>query len=161
VGIAGVSVHLDQAFWSRSIEGFLVGVLSASWPRRLSQMSKNEPNLFDINMPQDQTTGRGGDSSRETIPPDVDYEMRYTFLWRNKWLTANATSFDQMISLLQGAVDDLRQMRARGVAFVEDGGASDDYVTFTTDDPAVAEEFGFEEHDCGDQEEEFEDDLEE
>jgi hypothetical protein len=75
---------------------------------------------------------------------------KYYLTWRNKFLTTDAETIDDMIEGLESAVQDLREMRSAGV--VLEGGAEDDYAQFVTSDPAVAKKFGFEE------EEEFEED---
>lgn len=69
--------------------------------------------------------------------------MEYELLWRNKWLTAEATTLDGMIGALRSAADELEVMRGKGVALLDDGSQRDDYATLVTTDPAVAEEFGF------------------
>jgi hypothetical protein len=46
-----------------------------------------------------------------------DTEMDYELTWRNKWLTSDASSIDDMIQSLQDAADELRAMKARGVVF--------------------------------------------
>ncbi|WP_017717202.1 hypothetical protein [Kamptonema formosum] len=76
---------------------------------------------------------------------------KYYLTWRNKFLTTDAETIDDMIDGLEAAVEDLRAMRSAGV--VLEGGAEDDYAHFFTSDPAVAKRFGFEE------EEEFEEDY--
>jgi hypothetical protein len=78
---------------------------------------------------------------------------RYEYSWRNKWLTAKATSIDDMIGSLQTAADELRKMKARGVTLDEGSSVGDDYATLITDDPSVAEEFGFDEPDADDEDE--------
>src|SRR5215469_4036506 len=71
--------------------------------------------------------------------------MMYESTWRNKWLTADASTIEDMINALQGATDYLRAMKARGVTLDPDSGVGDDYALLVTDDPAVADEFDFEE----------------
>lgn len=70
--------------------------------------------------------------------------MLYELIWRNKWLTAEAHSLDDMINALQDAADDLRAMKARGVVLADTGTVCDDYAYLETSDPEVAKEFGFE-----------------
>ncbi len=70
--------------------------------------------------------------------------MTYELTWRNKWLTAEASSIDDMAASLQGAADELREMKARGVVLADTGTVTDDYAFLQTDDPEVAKEFGFE-----------------
>lgn len=69
---------------------------------------------------------------------------RHEYLWRNKYLTAEDETLDDMITSLQAAADCLRDMRAAGVVLDEWSGMADDYAVLVTADPAVAERFGFE-----------------
>lgn len=69
----------------------------------------------------------------------------YETTWRNKFLTMEAKSFDEMISMLQGAVDTLKEMREAGVQFDPEGGTGDDYVRLFTTDEALAKRFGLHE----------------
>lgn len=71
----------------------------------------------------------------------------YSYQWRNKWLTAQARSLEEMVGMLRAAADELDAMRAAGVALQPDSGVADDYATLTTEDPAVAQRFGFIEED--------------
>jgi Nucleotidyl transferase of unknown function (DUF2204) len=66
---------------------------------------------------------------------------RYVTLWRNKWLTAEAQSLEDMIQSLQAAVDTLRAMLADGVTLDPEGGTSHDYAYLVTTDPAVARKY--------------------
>ena len=81
---------------------------------------------------------------------------RYVTLWRNKWLTAEAKSLEDMIEGLQSASDLLRAMLADGVALDPQGGTSDDYAHLVTTDPVIAKKYDM--HDekefWGDEEEE-------
>lgn len=67
---------------------------------------------------------------------------RYVTTWRNKWLTAEATSIEHMVSMLRSAADLLDQMREDGVVLDDDGGVGDDYAHLMTMDPKVAEKYG-------------------
>jgi hypothetical protein len=67
---------------------------------------------------------------------------RYVTTWRNKWLTAEAKSIEEMSSMLRGAADQLDEMHRDGVIFDGDGGVADDYVHLVTTDPKVAEKYG-------------------
>lgn len=67
---------------------------------------------------------------------------RYVTTWRNKWLTAQAKSIEDMISMLKSAADHLDQMRKDGVVLDDDGGVADDYARLVTTDPKVAEKYG-------------------
>jgi hypothetical protein len=83
--------------------------------------------------------------------------VQYEYTWRNKWLTAEAKTIDDMIASLRAAADELEAMKKRGVT-LEGSGTADDYAMLVTDDPDVAREFGFEEP--PDLEEDDEDDEE-
>jgi hypothetical protein len=67
---------------------------------------------------------------------------RYVTIWRNKRLTAEAKSIEDMIRMLRSAADHLDQMRKDGVVLDDDGGVADDYARLVTTDPAVAEKYG-------------------
>lgn len=67
---------------------------------------------------------------------------RYVTTWRNKWLTAEAKSVDDMIEMLRSAAAHLEQMRDDGVFLEDDGGVGDDYARLVTTDPKVAEKYG-------------------
>jgi len=66
---------------------------------------------------------------------------RYMTLWRNKWLTADAKSVEDMIAGLQSAADTLRQMLADGVTLDPGGDTSEDYVCLVTTDQVVAKKY--------------------
>jgi hypothetical protein len=68
-------------------------------------------------------------------------EKRYITLWRNKWLTSEASSIEEMIQSLRAASDELERMRADGVTLRSDGGTQDDYAFLVTTDPQVAEKY--------------------
>src|SRR5262245_25531084 len=77
----------------------------------------------------------------------------YELTWRNKWLTAEADTIDDMIAAFQNTADEFREMKAAGVVLDNgDGSASNDYarLVLETTDPAVPERFGFEEQVCDD-----------
>src|SRR5262249_53891987 len=84
--------------------------------------------------------------------------MAYESLWRNKWLTAGGEKIGDMIGYILEAADELRTMQAKGVKLDDDGCQVDDYALLVTDDPAVAEEFGFDEEEWDDEDCEYEDD---
>ncbi len=72
-------------------------------------------------------------------------KKRYEALWRNKWLTSEAKTIDEMIESLRAAADQLDEMRKAGVSLEDNGGVGDDYATLVTTDPEVAKKFGMEE----------------
>jgi len=81
---------------------------------------------------------------------------RYETIWRNKWLTAQATSLGEMASMLEAAAGELREMAAAGVE-LDTQGMGDDYAFLYTSDPAVADRFGFHEEESGEEDEDCED----
>src|SRR5262249_13164683 len=66
----------------------------------------------------------------------------YTTTWRNKWLTANAESIEDMIASLRAAADELEEMRKAGVYLDDNGSVADDYALLVTHDHTVAKRFG-------------------
>jgi len=66
---------------------------------------------------------------------------RYLTLWRNKFLTIDAKSIDDMIATLRSAAETLAAMRADGVTLDEEGGTGDDYAYLVTTDPAIAKKY--------------------
>jgi len=69
--------------------------------------------------------------------------MQYECVWRNKWLTADASSIPEMAAALEEAARELRQMERDGVALDPGSGMEDDYASLVTTDPAVARKYGF------------------
>jgi hypothetical protein len=67
---------------------------------------------------------------------------RYVTTWRNKWITSEAKSIEDMISMLRTAADHLDQMRKDGVVLDDTGGLGDDYAHLVTTDAKVAEKYG-------------------
>lgn len=67
---------------------------------------------------------------------------RYVTTWRNKWLTAEAKSMEDMIQMLRSAADYLEQMRRDGVFLEDDGGVGDDHAHLVTTNPKIAEKYG-------------------
>lgn len=71
-------------------------------------------------------------------------KKRFELLWRNKWLTARATTLEEMIQMLTSARDQLASMLADGVKLSADGSTGDDYAQLYTYDPEVAAKYGME-----------------
>lgn len=69
----------------------------------------------------------------------------YELCWRNKFLTLDAKSIDDMAGILEGAAKQLREMQAAGVTLDPESGVGDDYASLITSDPEVAKKFGMEE----------------
>jgi hypothetical protein len=66
---------------------------------------------------------------------------KYIRLWRNKFLTTDATNLEQMIESLHDALRTLNAMQADGVYLDPDGGTSDDYAHLVTTDPEIAKKY--------------------
>lgn len=71
----------------------------------------------------------------------------YTRLWRNKFLTLYVTSLDEMVVALTDAAAELQAISATGKVTLDSGGVADDYAVLLTDDPDVAQQFGFTQED--------------
>jgi hypothetical protein len=88
-------------------------------------------------------------------PTDIEFDnredmtMRFESIWRNKWLTANAKTIGEMADALEAAAGELRAMQAQGVVLDAESDTQSDYATLVTYDPAVAEKFGFEPEEAG------------
>ena len=67
---------------------------------------------------------------------------RYMLVWRNKFLTAEAQSLDEMISSITVAAKTLKAMQADGVILDPEGGTADDYAYLVTTDQGVAKKYG-------------------
>ncbi|MGH7272758.1 MAG: hypothetical protein ACREJ3_20200 [Polyangiaceae bacterium] len=68
-------------------------------------------------------------------------KKKFVRLWRNKSLTLDAKSIDDMIETVAGAADELRKMKADGVTLDPEGGTGDDYAHLTTTDPDIARKY--------------------
>jgi hypothetical protein len=66
---------------------------------------------------------------------------RYVQIWRNKFLTLEARSLEEMIASLQAAATTLQAMLADGVTLDPEGGTGDDYAYLVTSDSAVAKKY--------------------
>jgi len=81
-------------------------------------------------------------------------EKQFSYVWRNKFLTLDAESIDDMIAGLEGAADYLQQMKDAGVVLDPNSDIGHDFAMLVTSDPSVAERFDFD----PDEEEEEEED---
>jgi hypothetical protein len=89
----------------------------------------------------------------------VKMEDAYELIWRNKFLTSEAQSIDDMIECLRTAVDDLVEMRSAGIVLDPDSEIGEDYARLITSDARIAAKYGMEQE--MDLEEEFEEEEEE
>ncbi len=71
-----------------------------------------------------------------------DARKRYVTAWRNRRLTAEAKSIEEMAAMLRAAADRLDQMREDGVSLEDDGSIGDDTALLVTTDPKIAEKYG-------------------
>jgi hypothetical protein len=78
-------------------------------------------------------------------------KRRFVLEWRNRWLTVDATTIDEMADSLEVAVARLREMAEAGVRLDEDSNMDDDFATLVTNDEEVAERFEFDEDDIADE----------
>jgi hypothetical protein len=68
-------------------------------------------------------------------------QKKYVRVWRNKLLTLDAKSLDEMSAMVATAAEELRQMQADGVVLDPAGGTADDYAHLTSTDPDVARKY--------------------
>ena len=86
-------------------------------------------------------------SKMAVYPPTKEAPMakkRYDTIWRNKFLTIEAKSIDDMINILRGAAEQLAAMAKDGVKLDPNGGTEDDYACLYTNDPKTAKKHGLE-----------------
>jgi hypothetical protein len=72
---------------------------------------------------------------------------RFLMLWRNKFLTVEAQSIEEMAQTFRKSAEMMEAMRADGVTLDPHGGSGDDYVYLVTTDPAIAKKYDM--HDEG------------
>jgi hypothetical protein len=77
----------------------------------------------------------------EVLPDERMVLEMHELVWRSKFLTTGATSLGEMADMLEAAAGRLREMEAAGV--VLDGCLEDDYAFLYTNDPEIAQKFGF------------------
>lgn len=66
---------------------------------------------------------------------------RFLKLWRNKFLTENTTSMDEMIAIFKDAASTLQAMQHDGVTLDLAGGTGNDYAYLVTTDPVIARKY--------------------
>ena len=72
--------------------------------------------------------------------------VEYEYIWRNKFISTDAKSFDDIINSIEKALEHLKKMKETGkIKYIE--GAEDDYARFITTDKDIAEKFDFDELD--------------
>lgn len=81
--------------------------------------------------------------AKRILPKKSAKSRRYVLIWRNKFLTTEATSIGEMAKILREASENLEAMEKAGVT-LEDGGVEDDYAFLVTEDAKVAKNFGME-----------------
>jgi hypothetical protein len=77
-------------------------------------------------------------------------DLKYAMTWRNKWITAGATSIDNFIETLERITEMFRKWKAFGIELNDTGGVADDYAEFITEDMDTAIKAGFTFHQGGD-----------
>lgn len=68
-------------------------------------------------------------------------QKRYLRLWRNKFLTVDAQSLEEMVSSLVEAAETLKAMLADGVVLETPGGTADDYAYLVTSNSEIAKKY--------------------
>src|SRR5947209_6372759 len=70
--------------------------------------------------------------------------MQYVLTWRNKHLTSEAKTIEEMAQAHEEAAQQLRHMQQDGVTLDPESSMEDDHAVLVTDDLAVARKYGFE-----------------
>lgn len=109
-------------------------------PGRLKDLSDVLELTKLLNLPEDFSTQLNPYVREKYSELWKQARTRYVRLWRNKWLTAEAKTIDEMIILLKAAADTLEAMRRDGVV-LEEGGVTDDYAHLVTTDAEVAKKY--------------------
>jgi Uncharacterised nucleotidyltransferase len=74
---------------------------------------------------------------------EVNAPRRFIMVWRNKWLTSEATTLQEMVVGLRSAAETLEAMLKDGVILDNaTGGVGDDYAHLVTTDPEIARKYG-------------------
>lgn len=110
-------------------------------PGRLKDLSDVLELTKLLNLPEDFSTQLNPYVREKYSELWKQARTRYVTLWRNKWLTAEAKTIDEMIDLLRHAADTLDAMRRDGVVLEDDSGITDDYAHLVTTDPDVAKKY--------------------
>jgi hypothetical protein len=66
---------------------------------------------------------------------------RYVTTWRNKWVTAEAKTIEDVIASLRAAADHLDEMRRDGVTLEDRSSVGDDHAQLVTTDPNIAKKY--------------------
>lgn len=68
-------------------------------------------------------------------------QKRFVTIWRNKFLTTDAKTLDEMIASLDAGAATLKAMLADGVVLDPEGGTVEDYAYLVTTDPDIARKY--------------------
>lgn len=91
-------------------------------------------------------------------------QPRFEYLWRNKWITSNAETIDDMIEGHKHFLNELIEFKKAGLEIDPCSDVSGDYIWFYTNDKELADSLGFyeiedeedyEDEDCEEGEDEF------
>ena len=63
--------------------------------------------------------------------------------WRNKWITSNAATINDFISIFEALAKQFKNWQEWGIKLMDNGGVKDDYATFIVNDMDVAIRAGF------------------
>ncbi len=72
-----------------------------------------------------------------------DEKKYYVTTWRNKGITSEAESINDFIKVFEDLAKMFSEWKDKGIKLCDNGGISDDYAHFYTDDKDVAIEAGF------------------
>jgi len=86
---------------------------------------------------------------KKEIESSTPPTKKFIRVWRNKWITASASSIDDFIDTYERLASLMKRWKLSGITLDSDifGGVDDDYAQFCTYDEAVAIKEDFEEED--------------
>jgi len=73
-------------------------------------------------------------------------KTRYVSTWRNKWITAGASSVDDFIHAFEHLAKKFQEWKEMGIKLDPESSMGDDYADFYTEDMDVAIKAGFAVH---------------
>jgi len=73
-------------------------------------------------------------------------KTRYVSTWRNKWITAGASSIDDFVHVFDHLAKKFQEWKEMGIKLDPESSMGDDYADFYTEDMDVAIKAGFTVH---------------
>ena len=77
-------------------------------------------------------------------------EKVFTYILRNKFICMDYSNIKEFRDTYKHYMDLMDKWMEDGIKILDNGGVADDYATFYTNDPKIAERYGFEEEEYED-----------